>query len=782
METRTTETLGPVTRVLLVEDNPGDARLVRLALSEISAQLPVDVKHVERLRDALSALENEPFGAILLDLSLPDSRNLEGIRTIRQHTPGVPVIILTGLDDEVMAMQAIEAGAQDYLVKGHFDSNLLERAIRYAMERQRIVEQLQQREGEAHRAAAVAQEKSEQLVVALQSLLQEITRREKAEALLRAEGSLGEMLRAVSAAANEAHSAAHAVLSTVRLVCRYLDWPVGRCYVPPETRPIVPTGIWHIQRSGFTAFREFWENASAESACCLSAAVIADREVSWLSDIRKESYFADVKEDLRVRSALAFPVFIDKKAVAVLEFFTDQVTEPEQWLIAELPQIGIQLGRVIERERAERALRESEDRYRDLVESSDDLICTHDLNGDILSANRAMIRVLTGDPDSNLTGRNLTEFVTPDVRHAVAEYLATIRAQPEAHGLMKIQTSTGQVRILEYRNTRRVDGASPIVRARARDITERFFAQRALSRSERRYRLLFERNLAGICRATVTGEVLDCNDALSRLLGYEDTETLMRSGRILLPVNSEWDSIVDRLAEEGFLSNIELCLARRDGSLIWLLANLSYMTGDRGDPPSVEAICIDITNRKIGEEEVAYQAHHDPVTRLPNRYLLRERFSHALADRRTSAQGLALLYVDLDGFKAVNDALGHDAGDRVLREVASRLINQVRSSDTVARIGGDEFAILLSGVNSDDIIAKIGQKLVDCVRAPFRHDLREYDLSASIGIAVAPRDGRDEQTLIRKADEAMYMAKVSGKNRFRFFTSDQPAASEQAKS
>lgn len=177
------------------------------------------------------------------------------------------------------------------------------------------------------------------------------------------------------------------------------------------------------------------------------------------------------------------------------------------------------------------------------------------------------------------------------------------------------------------------------------------------------------------------------------------------------------------------------------------------------------AVLTDITARKVNEEKLAVQATHDHLTGLPNRFLFLDRVDSALRAAHRYGVRCAVLYVDLDGFKPVNDSLGHAAGDRVLQGVARRLSDAVRSSDTVARLGGDEFAVLLPDCGPADAVA-MAAKVVATVAAPFELPEGEARVSASVGVACFPEDGPDARLLLKAADEAMYTAKRAGKNRF----------------
>jgi diguanylate cyclase (GGDEF)-like protein/PAS domain S-box-containing protein len=301
------------------------------------------------------------------------------------------------------------------------------------------------------------------------------------------------------------------------------------------------------------------------------------------------------------------------------------------------------------------------------------------------------------------------------------------------------------------------------------EITERKRAEQALRSSEERYRLLFERNLAGVYRATLEGRILECNQAFAEILGYErPAEVLAKSAWDLFVSREDRETALAQLREQGTLTNREQRLRRKDGGVAWVLENETLLRRADGEGDVVTGTVVDVTERKQAAARVEFQAYHDSLTGLPNRVALRERMHVALAQARRSGLGMALMFVDLDEFKPVNDRYGHGVGDRLLKEVAVRLRECVRGEDTVARVGGDEFVLLLSSVRLGETAARVAQKLLERVREPVRIDENELRVSASVGIALYPDDGTDLEGLLRSADAAMYRAKQLGNDGFQF--------------
>ena len=282
-----------------------------------------------------------------------------------------------------------------------------------------------------------------------------------------------------------------------------------------------------------------------------------------------------------------------------------------------------------------------------------------------------------------------------------------------------------------------------------------------LSASEERYRLLFERNLAGAYRATEDGTIIDCNAACASLFGYESRDEFIESGTIQYVHPHERDSIIRRLREQGAVTNEEVLLLGRDGSELWALENVRRIASENGEPAILEGILLDITDRKRAEASIAFKAYHDALTELPNRALFLDRLHIALAQAHRNSTQLAVLFLDLDDMKSINDTFGHSVGDRVLKSIGERLTNALREGDSVARVGGDEFLVLLSISDPADAEA-MARHILTKVSEPLVIGRDELYLTTSVGVAIYPLDGEDEESLIRHADGAMYRVKEAG--------------------
>jgi diguanylate cyclase (GGDEF)-like protein/PAS domain S-box-containing protein len=418
---------------------------------------------------------------------------------------------------------------------------------------------------------------------------------------------------------------------------------------------------------------------------------------------------------------------------------------------------------VTERRRAEQQLRESEERYRKLFDSNPMPMWVYDFETlRFIDVNQSAVRHY-GYSREEFLGMTIAQIRPADELPRMREALE--QAMPHNEGkIFRHQKKDGTVLETEVTS---FEFESAGRRARlviAVDVTERRRAEQRLRESEERYRLLFERNLAGVFRTTLEGHILECNEALARTFGYESpAELVAQPAANVYEQSEDRQRLMSRLKEQRVLSNIEVRMRRRDGTPIWVLENMTLLDGD-----IIEGTIIDITDRKTAQEQMEYQAYHDVLTDLPNRLLFRDRIGVALAHAKRHRTSAAVMFLDLDQFKIVNDSLGHTVGDSLLRAAGARLVTSVRAHDTVARMGGDEFTILLSDVNGSSDAATVAQKLLDAVSHPIIVDGHELFVTTSIGIALFPEDGGDAETLLKNADRAMYHAKEQGRNNYQF--------------
>ena len=308
------------------------------------------------------------------------------------------------------------------------------------------------------------------------------------------------------------------------------------------------------------------------------------------------------------------------------------------------------------------------------------------------------------------------------------------------------------------------------------DITERQALAEMLRESEARYRALFEQSIDAVFLMRSNGSILSANAQACRLLGYTESElhALRHDGESL---TEKGDPRVAALLDEhrrGGGARGEINLRRKDGS--WVPVEVSSIGfRDRSGELCVSLVVRDITDRKRAEEHIEYLAYYDELTGIPNRAHFQRAFEKAIAIHQRQGLKSALMVVDLDRFKNINDIIGHEAGDQLLKQVAARLRSCLRDEDVLARLGGDEFVILMQDASSTDAISAVANKLLAATARPLVIDEQEFLITASIGISTSPLDGIDLQTLLRNSDVAMYRAKESGKNAFQYFSPEMDA-------
>ncbi|MFZ2303117.1 MAG: diguanylate cyclase [Gallionella sp.] len=295
-----------------------------------------------------------------------------------------------------------------------------------------------------------------------------------------------------------------------------------------------------------------------------------------------------------------------------------------------------------------------------------------------------------------------------------------------------------------------------------------------LEASQNQLQSIIRNVMDGIITINEAGEIQGFNPAAEQIFGYSQQDVLGKNVKILMPEpdRSKHDGYIDRYLSTGQgkilgVRGREVIAVRRSGEKFPMELSASEMI--LGGRRYFIGIVRDITERKLVEEKLAYFAHHDYLTGLPNRILFLNRLEHANLLARRNKYKVAVLFLDLDGFKKVNDTLGHDAGDQLLREVATRLKEAIRASDMVARVGGDEFTFILINIGSYENASLMANKIIAALSKPFELKGQQCHVGGSIGVSIYPDDAQEIEVLIKQADEAMYAVKQSGKNSHKFY-------------
>ena len=508
-------------------------------------------------------------------------------------------------------------------------------------------------EGRLQRERRARQESEQIAETALRDLYESVVELKRSQSDLSVAASLVTILQRVAVAANEAATFENAVEVALAAICDHTGWPIGHLYVTDEPGHLRSTTVWHLDNpERCQNFVTVTESMDLDAGAGLPGRVLSKGLPDWIADVRTDANFprAHAALEIEVAAGFAFPVVVGAEVVGVLEFFAYEPIEPDPRLLSVMANVGSQLGRVVERIRADGALRRSEQWAREILETANDAFVAIDVAGRIIDWNRQAERHFGWTHDEAM-GELLTELIIPPVHR-------------EAH-------------------TRGI---------------ERFLA---------------------------TGE----GPVLGRRV---ELEALHRDGHQFPIELTPW-------------------VVRADGAVRF------------------NAFIHDITERKAFERELEHQSLHDSLTALPNRALLLDRLERALARAQRVGSRVAVLFIDLDRFKAVNDSLGHEAGDQVLLGVAERVPRALRAADTLARLSGDEFVVLCEDVAEQESVVVIAERVLDELSTPFVVAGTEAYVSASIGIALTGPEPISASELLADADLAMYRAKERGKSVYELF-------------
>ncbi|MDQ3281433.1 MAG: EAL domain-containing protein [Acidobacteriota bacterium] len=435
------------------------------------------------------------------------------------------------------------------------------------------------------------------------------------------------------------------------------------------------------------------------------------------------------------------------------------------------------VGEAIARARTEHALRKSEARLRQLIATTLDAVITVDRGMNVIEWNKQAeasfgvpSRAALGLPlPASVFGESLTQtFRRMLERHRSGRPSRLLRRRIEATA----QRANGEEFPIEITLAPAGMGSETTFTAFVRDISERKRAERALEEREKRFRTIVEKSWSGVVLLDGDVRFSFAGSSTQHLIGYEDHELV---GRSLLDFVHPRDAeptrkvFADVLTIPNQEAHGELRFRHKDGHWVWLEGFCQNLLHE----PSVGAIVLnyrDVSQRKETEKQLEYRAYYDSLTGLPNRLLFRDRLVNSVAAAKRNRVGVAVMYLDIDHFKLVNDGLGHTFGDLLLADVAQRLHGALRASDTISRIGGDEFSILLPEVTSAEAVAGVARKILDSLAQPFTVDGHDLFVTASMGVSCYPSDGDDAETLLKCADAAMYRAKELGRNQAQLFT------------
>jgi diguanylate cyclase (GGDEF)-like protein/PAS domain S-box-containing protein len=411
---------------------------------------------------------------------------------------------------------------------------------------------------------------------------------------------------------------------------------------------------------------------------------------------------------------------------------------------------------------------ENEARYSELFENSSVVMLLFDpADGGIVNANAEACAYYGFDIET-LKTMNLGAINT--LRQPQLEPVFRQAMQHEkTHFLFQHRLADGSVRDVEAFIGPVTIGGRKLLLSSIHDITARKQAENKLQMAAS----VFSHAREGIMITDAAGTLIDTNDAFTQITGYTREEALGRTPSILKSEMQDpafytamWQTLIEKSSWSGEIWN-----RSKDGKLYAALSTISSVRDEKGKTLNYVGMFTDITQMKKHEQQLQHVAHYDGLTGLPNRRLLADRLRQAIAQNQRHGHSLAVAFLDIDGFKEVNDRYGHEVGDGLLIALAQRMKAAIREIDTLARIGGDEFVAVMTKLKQSNDCEPMLARLLQAAADPITVGETVFHVSASIGVAFHPRDGADADQLLRNADHAMYQAKQGGKNRYRLFDS-----------
>jgi len=641
--------------ILLIEDDEADVELIHEYLSE-AANWHVTIYPVNRLATGIEHLQKRTFDIVLLDLSLPDSCGLDTFLRLRQQFPQVPIVILSGNTDQTLAFKAVQAGAQDYLLKGEVDTQNLTRAIRYAIERHRLWTQLnhqkQALEASQHRWHILVNQHSDGLVVT----------------------NCQDVIEFANPAAERLFGRSAAELIGMPLPLEGIDDTAELLLTPSDNHPLTA----EIRLTGIQ-----WEGTPASL---------------------------------------------------------------------------ISLRDITDRKQAEQTLRKQQALLRTIISSAPIVLFAVNPQGQFTLAEGQGLSCFPLNPE-HWVGKSLA-ILEPDLAPLTQDMRRALQGETFM-ATRKLLGHTLECWYTPLRDSQTDDSVDAIVGV----ITDSTTISKLREERDR----FFELSLDLLFIANQDLHLQRLNPAFLWKLGYETDRLIGRSFYDLIHPDdvASAQHHIEQLHQgqgPGVLFQTR-CQTQAEGH-VWIAWSLAYSA----EQATFYAVGRDVTEQKQFEQRLHYQANHDALTGLPNRAHFTEILNELLQpSRRRKSDTFAVLFIDLDRFKIINDSLGHLAGDQLLITIGQRLQGCLRDGDLVARLGGDEFAILLNQIMSLEDVILASERMLHSVAQPMVIQGQDVHTSASIGIALSNEHYTQAEELLRDADTAMYQAKSSGKAQYAIF-------------
>ena len=460
------------------------------------------------------------------------------------------------------------------------------------------------------------------------------------------------------------------------------------------------------------------------------------------------------------------PVMVSGQAIACLYLASRQLSQISSGTLQALETLTSNFAQTLLRLDAQEEAGRLQHNLSGLFNTLTDFLFVINPAGQILHYNQAVAEHLGYGP-SALKGQHMRTLHRQQNDAAAVSHFADVMSGRCSNCLLPLQHADGRQIQVESRFIAGYWDGHPALFCIAQDISERLIA-------EERQKLaasVFDNAHEGIMITDPTGRIIEVNATFSELTGYAREEAVGQTADLLKSGHHDaafYEGMWQTISTAGYWRG-EVWNRKKTGEIFVELLTISTVRNRAGEISHFVGIFSDITLLKQHQERLEHLAHFDALTQLPNRMLLGDRMQLAMAQSERNGKALAVCYLDLDGFKPVNDQYGHATGDKLLVEVAQRLRSCVRAGDTVSRLGGDEFVLLFSELDNVRECDHAINRVISVLTTPFRISGHEISISASIGVTLYPQDGSDSDTLLRHADQAMYAAKQAGRNRFHLF-------------
>jgi diguanylate cyclase (GGDEF)-like protein/PAS domain S-box-containing protein len=636
------------------------------------------------------------------------------------------------------------------------------------------------------------------------AVMEDITSRKRAEQLRGLEHKVNRYLA-------DAGARSDALRLVMQAICETEDWDTGRYFELDETAELMRfRESWWANEDQAQRWTEASRSFSYRRGHGLVGTAWDTGRPLWVSDMTRDPRVAHphIAQQTGMHASFNFPIAFEGRTIGVISITSRHIREPDEPLLQALGVIGRQVGQYLLRRRSE----DSGRRFRAALDAAADMVFLVDLRtACILDFNATASRYLGYEPAELLgcQGDKILEGASLEDLRASQRALLANKDGADSH-TRKYRRKDGST--FEAEVLRRIveSPEGPILVVNARDLTERKTAEARQSAHLRYQEKIFRLGQSALGMREPADLVLDAaqsalaglnadavayvepgpqpftvilrevlglaNRPLSPVAAYGSDEPLaavLQRGEVLVLGEGERAPLPFNWASAG--RTAALVPVQGERTVRGALCALSRYPGAFGSDEigfiqAVASVLSTGLQRIDSEGRLAFLAQFDALTGLPNRSLLSDRFSQMIMHAQRNGTQLGVLFIDLDDFKLVNDTLGHAGGDELLKEVADRLRTSVRAGDTVARISGDEFSVVLSDLSKPEDAALVAQKIIDALAVPAQARGQEVFVSASIGIAVYPTDGQDAEALLGAADAAMYRAKQSQRNAYQFFT------------